>query len=351
MLTEGDIEDLGKSIPESGGFCARCPKHRSKFSGGLYFSLSTGQAVTKAPCSAKQYNPNWKLATYQVSIKNDQVYVDTSPVNGAEPTEDLDSKFWARLTLAKIEKYNHDSFIFAFTLDDYLKIEYLIAPDKKEFKRLVKARAKLIKKLGQNPFECWHIDIQDYEGKNIIREYTPISTWKDLQQSSKLDLLIKLYPDGQMSQILAKAQVGAKLFMGPPKQTIPAPYFQVSDNVTYACIAGGTGITPFIQMLQFIETKLNAGEKPFNLTLIYSNKKAEDVLCKEQLHALLKKYPDHIKVIFTLTREDPKSFDESQGYQFGRVSGDMIEKYIPPTTHQHVFVSDPKVCGAPSSPS
>lgn len=39
-LCLGDIEDLASHSAE--GLCVRCPKHRGKFCGGLYFDLHTG---------------------------------------------------------------------------------------------------------------------------------------------------------------------------------------------------------------------------------------------------------------------------------------------------------------------
>jgi len=269
------------------------------------------------------------------------VWVNTAPSNGVEPSVDIESSFWARVTLSKIEKYNHDSFIFTFTVDDYNILDRMLTDDKKKFKKLYKSRAKLNKKLLANPIECWHIDLQDGAGL-VIREYTPISTWNELKETSKMDLLIKLYPDGKMSQSLAAAQHGAKFFMGPPKRTISSSFFLgIPDDINYACIAGGTGITPFLQMIQFIETRLQSKEKAPKLTLLYSNKKVQDVLLKDKLLSL-SQWGDHFKVIFTLTREDPTSFEESHGYLFGRVSGDFIQKFLPPTTHHHVFVSGPE---------
>ncbi len=55
-LSLGDMEDLNfdfqlTSAPAAGaaaaGWCVRCPKHRKKFCGGLYFSVTTGHAYVK----------------------------------------------------------------------------------------------------------------------------------------------------------------------------------------------------------------------------------------------------------------------------------------------------------------
>ena len=67
-MSSGDIEDLGSVVSTTigdgssvGGVCIRCPKHRKKFSGGLYFNVITGQAYVKAPC--EKFKPSWRYVT------------------------------------------------------------------------------------------------------------------------------------------------------------------------------------------------------------------------------------------------------------------------------------------------
>ena len=63
-LSLGDMEDLNfdfqlTSAPAAAdgaaaaGWCVRCPKHRKKFCGGLYFSTTTGHAYVKGNTSFK----------------------------------------------------------------------------------------------------------------------------------------------------------------------------------------------------------------------------------------------------------------------------------------------------------
>ena len=56
-LSLGDIEDLD-------GPAVRCPKHRGKFAGGLYFSLEDGHSFTKRPCAS--HNSCWAVSAYRV---------------------------------------------------------------------------------------------------------------------------------------------------------------------------------------------------------------------------------------------------------------------------------------------
>jgi hypothetical protein len=55
---------------------------------------------------------------------------------------------------------------------------------------------------------------QDEEGKDVYRSYTPVSSDSQL---GYVDFVIKLYPQGKMSQILSKMQVGDSMLMKGPK--------------------------------------------------------------------------------------------------------------------------------------
>jgi nitrite reductase/ring-hydroxylating ferredoxin subunit len=72
-LCRGDIEDLGPAVAAAvgdgsaaGGLCLRCPKHRKKFAGGLYFNVHSGAAVVKAPCD--KFNAGWRLPVHDTMV-------------------------------------------------------------------------------------------------------------------------------------------------------------------------------------------------------------------------------------------------------------------------------------------
>jgi len=206
----------------------------------------------------------------------------------------------------------------------------------------VKGARHILSNFSEKEHECWHFDLRSPDG-TITREYTPISSWTTFQNSKNLKLLIKLYEEGSMSQILAKTQIGEKFLIGSPKRTVGSDFFATgSELVALACIAGGTGIAPFYQMLKFVDKKLREGLPVPKISLLFSNKKEEDILLKDQLQLLQEQHPTHINIIHTLTREDPNHFDARSGYLFGHVSVDLIKKFLSPTTHTHVFVSGPR---------
>lgn len=74
--------------------------------------------------------------------------------------------------------------------------------------------------------------------KPVIRPYTPTS---DEDAKGKIELLVKRYPNGPMSEHLHSMAPGQRLdFKGP------IPKYPLKENMHehVALIAGGTGITP-----------------------------------------------------------------------------------------------------------
>eukprot|EP01123_Difflugia_compressa_P007185 TRINITY_DN1975_c0_g3_i1.p1 TRINITY_DN1975_c0_g3~~TRINITY_DN1975_c0_g3_i1.p1 ORF type:complete len:430 (-),score=93.24 TRINITY_DN1975_c0_g3_i1:134-1423(-) len=344
-LTQGDMEDLPQFLEQhekEGGvsMCVRCPKHRKKFCGGLYFNVASGRAFTKGSPPPPKFDPKWKVATFEVKQVDGNVYVGTTPTNGVKLGGDKDTMCGA--ILVDIKRYNHDSFIYTFKLDAITKDDVKQIKDKKtqkQMKALGMAYFKLTQKISETEFECWHLDLRSPTG-SVTREYTPISTWETFRTTQKIELLIKLYPQGSMSNVLATSSVSQKFFVGMPKKTIPT---QILQSSSLACIAGGTGITPFYQLFTYVAKLLKEGKNGPRITLLYSNKKKEDILLYDNLQEFQKEYPKHFTIVYTLTREENTEENKLQlmGYLCGRVSYEMIKKYLPSTSHDHAFVSGP----------
>jgi cytochrome-b5 reductase len=55
---------------------------------------------------------------------------------------------------------------------------------------------------------------QDEAGKDVYRSYTPVS---DDQQLGSVDFVMKVYPQGKMSQALNRLQVGQSIMVKGPK--------------------------------------------------------------------------------------------------------------------------------------
>jgi cytochrome-b5 reductase len=90
-------------------------------------------------------------------------------------------------------------------------------------------------------------------------------------------------------------------------------------------IAGGTGITP---MLQIIRAALKNPGDSTKLSLIYANVNFEDILLKKELDDLAAIHADRFKVYYVLNNP-PANWDGGVGF----VSQEQIKEHLPPTNH------------------
>ncbi|KAG9314524.1 NADH-cytochrome b5 reductase [Chiua virens] len=120
-----------------------------------------------------------------------------------------------------------------------------------------------------------HISISaEIDGKEITRSYTPTSSDDDL---GSFDLLIKSYEKGNISRYVSSLKIGDKVKVRGPKGN-----FKYSPTLSrhIGMIAGGTGITP---MLQIIRAALKNPADGTKLSIIYANVNVEDILLKRSL--------------------------------------------------------------------
>lgn len=162
-----------------------------------------------------------------------------------------------------------------------------------------------------------HISISaNIEGKDIVRSYTPIS---GDHQPGHFDLLIKSYPTGNISKLMASMTVGQTLRMKGPKGAMVYTPNMVRH---FGMIAGGTGITPMLQIIKAIVRGRPTGDKT-EVDLIFANVNKEDILLKEDLDEVAAK-DSGIRVHYVLNNP-PEKWDGDVGF----VTADMIAKYCP----------------------
>jgi cytochrome-b5 reductase len=163
-----------------------------------------------------------------------------------------------------------------------------------------------------------HISVQaEIEGKEIMRSYTPTSSDDDL---GHFDLLIKSYDKGNISRYVSLLKLGDKVRIKGPKGQFK---YHPSLSREIGMIAGGTGITP---MLQIIRAALKNPLDRTKLSLIYANVNPDDILLKKELDELAAKHASRFKVYYVLN-------NPAAGWTggVGFVSKDQIEKHMPPT--------------------
>nr|XP_043877946.1 NADH-cytochrome b5 reductase 3-like [Solea senegalensis] len=100
-------------------------------------------------------------------------------------------------------------------------------------------------------------------------------------------------------------------------------------------IAGGTGITP---MLQLITAVMKDPEDQTVCHLLFANQTEKDILLRPELEEIQVNHPDRFKLWFTLDRA-PEEWEYSQGF----ISEDMVRERLPPPGEDTLVL----MCGPP----
>ncbi|QCD80665.1 NADH-cytochrome b5 reductase-like protein [Vigna unguiculata] len=215
---------------------------------------------------------------------------------------------WIEFKLQDTARVSHNTQLFRFSFDPTQKLGLDIAS-------CILTRAPL----GQ-----------DAEGKPkfVVRPYTPIS---DPDSKGYFDLLIKVYPGGKMSQHFASLKPGDVVEVkGPIEKLRYTPNMKKQIGM----IAGGSGITP---MLQVIEAILKNPDDKTQVSLLYANVSPDDILLKQKLDILATSHPN-LKIFYTVDNPT-KNWRGGAGY----ISKDMVVKGLPAPSDDTLIL----VCGPP----
>ncbi len=165
----------------------------------------------------------------------------------------------------------------------------------------------------------------------ITRAYSISSSPKDSLEG-KYTLTIKRVEGGLMSQyILDTWEVGTKVEVSAPSGNFE--YQPLRDAETVICVAGGSGITPFLSMANAVAD----GDEDFKLILLYGSRSYDNILFRDELAELEKKC-DKIKVVHVLSDESK----EIEGTEKGFITAELIKKYAPADAEYSVFLCGPQ---------
>jgi len=130
--------------------------------------------------------------------------------------------------------------------------------------------------------------------------------------------VVQSYEKGNISRYISLLKIGDNIRVkGPKGQFNYAPTLSREIGM----IAGGTGITP---MLQIIRAALKNPHDRTKLSLIYANVNYEDILLKKELDELADKYPTRFNVFYVLNNP-PTGWTDGVGF----VSKEQIETHLP----------------------
>ena len=175
-----------------------------------------------------------------------------------------------------------------------------------------------------------HIAIRaDINGKSVSRSYTPTSNDTD---PGRLELVVKVYPEGLLTNYLANLKVGDQVEIRGPKGAMKYNK-EYSRNILM--VAGGTGITPMYQLIRAICSDDNDST---SVSLLYANNTEEDILLREEIDAFAAKCPQKFKVHYVLAKPPP-NWKGGAGF----VTQEMIKKHAPSVSQDTKAL----LCGPP----
>ncbi|RFU35632.1 hypothetical protein B7463_g648, partial [Scytalidium lignicola] len=219
----------------------------------------------------------------------------------------LDSKAWRKAILSTKKSVSSDTRIFSFKLEH--------------------EEQRIGLPVGQHLM----IRLRDPVTREaIIRAYTPIS---EITDKGVLHVLVKVYFDtperqgGKMTQALEsipcghsvdfKGPIGKFEYLGKGNCTINGKARHVKK---FIMICGGSGITPIFQVLRAV---LKDREDETKCLVLDGNRTEQDILCKDDIDALVKGNEDRCEIHYLLTKPD-----DSWSGQKGRIGKDLLEKEV-----------------------
>ncbi|CAG9792098.1 unnamed protein product [Diatraea saccharalis] len=188
----------------------------------------------------------------------------------------------------------------------------------------------------------------------VIRAYTPVSSD---EEKGYVDLVIKVYfknvhpkfPEGgKLSQYMDNMKLGDTIDVRGPsgrlqyigKGTFLIKKLRKDPPVKVVMkklnmIAGGTGITPMLQLVRHICRDINDQTE---LRLLFANQTEEDILLRDELEKYQREYPNQFKLWYTIDRPG-----EGWKYSTGFINEDMIRDHLFPPGEDVITL----MCGPP----
>ncbi|XP_069971853.1 NADH-cytochrome b5 reductase-like [Penaeus vannamei] len=172
--------------------------------------------------------------------------LDEAPVEGA-----LQPDKWKEFEIVKIKEIYSDCICYTFKLPEGKNLGLSI---------------------GQ------HLIVKQIKnGRTVIRQYTPIS---DISEKGSFDVLIKIYPNGKITQLIKDWKVGDNIPWRGPFGNFS---YKTNSYKRILMLAAGTGIAPMYQIIKAIVD--NDQDETF-IKLLYSSKSISNILLREELLTL-----------------------------------------------------------------
>lgn len=163
----------------------------------------------------------------------------------------------------------------------------------------------------------------------VTRSYTPVSNNRDL---GRLELLIRIYPDGHLGQYLKALQPGDKVDIRGPKG---AMRYRKGMSKELGMVGGGTGITPLFQLIRAIcEDKTDTTK----VSLVYANRSEADIMLRNRLDSFAEASNGQFSVYYMVDKP-PAGWK----YGTGHIDKEVLQQKMPAVSDENKVL----VCGPP----
>ncbi|KAI9152410.1 mitochondrial peripheral inner membrane protein [Blastocladiella emersonii ATCC 22665] len=185
----------------------------------------------------------------------------------------------------------------------------------------------------------FHFDVKNAD-LIVARSYTPVGIDRASEAgSATAQVLVKRYPVGETSKWMHRRQPGDEIELCGPLHdwVLPSPsdagFAASSEPATLGMIAGGSGVTPFLQIL---EAALESPASPATaaaqawpkFSLLYLATDHDAMLGRDRLDALAAAHPDRLRVTYLVPGRR-------------QLSGDVLRESMPAPGRGLVAVCGP----------
>ncbi|NWY71247.1 NB5R4 reductase, partial [Erithacus rubecula] len=165
---------------------------------------------------------------------------------------------------------------------------------------------------------------QSIAGTEVVKPYTPVLPClplgfqePPLHDGVHIYLMIKIYSHGLFTQALDHLQIGDCISVSNPEGNFKKSQVQTSEDLLL--LAGGTGFTPMVKLLNFALTEVSCVR---TVKLIFFNKTEDDILWRNQLEQLALK-DERFEVQFILSQPS-KDWVGKQG----KISSSLLLEFV-----------------------
>eukprot|EP00929_Paragymnodinium_shiwhaense_P079924 TRINITY_DN41669_c0_g1_i1.p1 TRINITY_DN41669_c0_g1~~TRINITY_DN41669_c0_g1_i1.p1 ORF type:complete len:617 (-),score=162.70 TRINITY_DN41669_c0_g1_i1:189-1919(-) len=176
-------------------------------------------------------------------------------------------------------------------------------------------------------YDIWHVDLLhacELDDEEVIRPYTPVSTMSDYLMG-RLELMIKVYPNGRMSSHVAGMKVGDSIMVSSPKKSLDVSF--VREGVVM--VAGGSAVTVALQVCaSAMRISMMSFGRAAPVILALCNNSEKDILYRERFEGLQKIAPRFRVLHCLLEGPVPSETSGKADFRVGPISAAALQPHL-----------------------